>query len=239
MVPHLTREVGLEGIATLTEPSRNWSRRTTYFAIARMTVPSLTSRALTALRSATAFEHAQLDRLSPLTRDGLDGEGYVAHVERVLGWMRPMEKALWQGPLTATLPVALAPSRRNVKSDWLAHDLASAGFSAQAITDLPDCPYITPPRDLAECFGMTYVMEGATLGGTFLLRTLADRLPNHSLVWLNGYGDNTGRLWKQFLRALDTYVVTERDITAAAQSAQYSFQSFRRWVIDGANQMQE
>lgn len=204
-----------------------------------MTAPSLTSPALTALRSATASEHAQLDRLSPLTRDDLDTQDYLTHVARVLGWMRPMEKAIWHGPLAQGLPVALKTPRRSVKSEWLAQDLTSAGFSAQAIADLPDCPYINPPRNLAECFGMTYVVEGATLGGTVLLRALADRMPAHPLVWLKGYGEDTGRLWKQFLRTLDTCVVTERDITAAAQSAQQSFQSFRRWVIDGADQTLE
>ncbi len=203
-----------------------------------MTAKPFSSPALAALRDATREQHAELDQRSPLSDQRLDMDSYLAHAARVLGWMRPVERALWQGPVAAELPEALLSAQRNVKSQWLRRDLVEAGLSAADISAIPDCPYVPVPHSLPEALGMTYVVEGATLGGSFLLRQLADRLPQSSLAWLKGYGQDTGNRWKDFLRLLDLYVVSEADITAAAQTAQATFQSFRRWVIDEADQIQ-
>lgn len=202
-----------------------------------MTAKHLTSPALTALRSATQAQHAELDQRSPLTSTALDDQAYLAHAARVLGWMRPLERAVWHGPLAHSLPAELSPAARSVKSRWLEQDLAEAGLSGEEIAALPDCPYIPVPQSLPEAFGMTYVIEGATLGGSYLLRELSPRMPNLSLTWLRGYGQQTGTLWKEFLRLLDRHVLSEPDIAAAATSAQQTFRSFRLWVIDEANSM--
>ncbi len=63
----------------------------------------------------------------------------------------------------------------------------------------------------AEAFGVLYVMEGATLGGTVIARQLSKykNFKDLSFNYLNCYGAETGPLWKQFLRVIDTEMASE------------------------------
>ncbi len=193
-----------------------------------------TSPVLAALREATREQHNQLDALSPLTSATMDRTAYLEHAARVLGWMRPLEQALWTGPAAPLLPAGLEPQQRNVKVSWLASDLAEGGLTRAQIDDLALCPYTPAPATLAQSMGVAYVSEGATLGGAFLYKQLAPRLGGLSLQWLRGYGTQTGRMWQTFMQVLAEQVLSQDEILQAQHAAQQAFDSFRRWVIDEA-----
>ncbi|MFS2123432.1 biliverdin-producing heme oxygenase [Pseudomonas sp. Pseusp97] len=183
------------------------------------------SPALAALRAATHALHADLDSRSPLTGP-LTHAAYLEHAARVLGWMRPLEQALW--PLW---PDAGDAALRCGKSLWLQADLQAG---AHAIQRLADCPVAPHPQCLAEAFGIAYVAEGATLGGRVLYKRLKATLAPLPLRWLQGYGEHTGERWGTFQRLLAEHVTTAEDIALAQGAAVRAFTSFRDWVLVAA-----
>lgn len=190
------------------------------------------SPALTALREATRDLHSELDTLSPLLRSPLPESVYNDHAARVLGWMAPLEQALWEGPAATLWPNEIQIAKRCGKVQWIEQDLLNAGYNAAKLAELEHCPYVPVPRTLAQSFGVAYVSEGATLGGAFLFKRLASFLPGLPLNWLKGYGVETGPLWTSFQRLLAQHVVSQESILEAQESARQAFQSFRCWVID-------
>lgn len=183
------------------------------------------SPALAALRAATRALHADLDSRSPLTSAPTHAD-YLDHAARVLGWMRPLELALW--PLW---PDAEDARLRRGKSQWLEADLLAG---SQTSADGPDCPAAPVANGLAEAFGIAYVAEGATLGGRVLYKRLKDSLEPLPLHWLQGYGEHTGERWGAFQRLLAEHVTTPDDIARAQDAALRAFTSFRDWVLDAA-----
>lgn len=183
------------------------------------------SPALAALRAATQALHADLDSRSPLTA-ALTHTDYLNHAARVLGWMRPLEQALW--PLWPDHEDAL---QRRGKSQWLEADLLAGEHFTDA---LPDCPTAPVPNSLAEALGIAYVAEGATLGGRVLYKRLKAPLEPLPLRWLQGYGEHTGERWGAFQRLLAEHVTSDEDIARAQDAAVRAFTSFRDWVLEAA-----
>lgn len=183
------------------------------------------SPALAALRAATHELHADLDSRSPLTF-ALTRADYLDHAARVLGWMRPLEQALWPH-----WPDAEDALLRRGKSRWLEADLQAG---PQVTADRPDCPAAPVANNLAEAFGIAYVAEGATLGGRVLYKRLKAPLEPLPLRWLQGYGEHTGERWAAFQRLLAEHVTTPEEIALAQAAAVRAFTSFRDWVLDTA-----
>jgi len=76
----------------------------------------------------------------------------------------------------------------------------------------------------AEAIGYLYVTEGSTLGGRMISKALKEneQIATHSSFrFLNVYGEDTGRYWKEFLRVLSEEVVAdvEEAVIAAAKRA--------------------
>jgi heme oxygenase len=56
----------------------------------------------------------------------------------------------------------------------------------------------------AEALGAMYVLEGSTLGGKIILKTLQSRgVSTDELHFLDPYGTDAGALWRAFLRVLE------------------------------------
>ncbi|WP_238935171.1 biliverdin-producing heme oxygenase [Pseudomonas typographi] len=186
------------------------------------------SPALSALRDATRDLHAGLDRHSPLTAAQLDIATYARHAYRVLGWMQPMEASLYGAATPVEWRRALGAERRAHKVHWLRQDLLDSAHTQP----VEPCPFAPHPHSLAEAFGLSYVCEGATLGGAYLFKQWQNRLQPLQLHWLRGYGEHTGALWRAWQQALAEHVRSPEDIHAAAAAACVAFESFRRWVVD-------
>ena len=184
------------------------------------------SPALLALREATRSLHAIVDEGSPLTHPALDNATYLAHAERVYGWMQPLEHALYIAPAGWAWPVGIQSTRRGQKSQLLGRDLAAGGLSP---CDAPLCPYTPVPDSLAAAFGLAYVCEGTTLGGAYLNKQLRPRL-GLPLHWLKGYDADTGSLWRAFQESLATEIRTPGNIKTACEAACMAFHTFNQWV---------
>ncbi|HEC0869623.1 TPA: biliverdin-producing heme oxygenase, partial [Pseudomonas aeruginosa] len=164
--------------------------------------------------------------------DDLDDRAYLDHAGRILGWLEPLERALRDN--RSGWPAALRADARLVKSAWLESDLLAGGMSRAQVEALPRCADLPNATRAAEVFGVAYVMEGATLGGAYLYKRLAPRLPGLPLQWLRGYGQATGVRWQEFLEQLARQIDSPEAIGLAQDAAQATFLSFRRWVLDEA-----
>ena len=179
------------------------------------------SRALAALRAATAARHAALESGLRIAAPGAGRREYTDHVAALWSWMRPIEASLWSGPWPARVE---APARA-VKVGWLATDLEAARRDGYAAS-IHDAPPPAPCLDsLAARMGLAYVIEGSLLGAQVLRRRLAPVLAPWPMRWLQGYGEEGGRRWAAFLDALAAQVATPREIEAACESACGAFET--------------
>ncbi len=173
---------------------------------------------LNELKSATADAHAALEN-TPLSKKLLDPDisvmDYREYLEKMYSLILFTEEQV--APSIADF---LPDLSERSKLSWLEQDLKNLG------SVLPDTtPYHNVQLlNVAEQMGWYYVVEGSTLGGRVILKSLQRHLPPHvfetSAQFFNGYGESTGRKWKSFLAVLDQYAQTP---------------ATRKSVIDGAN----
>lgn len=178
------------------------------------------------LRSGTADEHEDVERTLDLLDPGLTPARLVAVLERMHGFWRSAEAGLdaWaqQHPADAD---RLSWARRR-RADLFAADLAALGAPAAAAT--PDLPPVTGTD---EALGRLYVLEGSTLGGTFIDRHLA-ALPALAGVRIGAfspYGERTGAMWADFRRATRERVADGGSPQAMLAAARTTFAALAGW----------
>lgn len=152
------------------------------------------------IRHATRERHATLDAGLDLRAETLTRERYAEVLRCMAAVLLPLEERLHavEG-LRAWLPDL--PRRR--KSHRLTADLAAVG-DARAVE-----PAAVPElRDVSEAMGCAYVLEGSTLGGAVLARTLGPTLgltPEHGMSFWTAYGTEVGAMWRHFTAALEAW----------------------------------
>jgi heme oxygenase len=154
--------------------------------------------ALVHLRAVTGPAHRALEGALGLLDEHLELDAYKQVLERFYGFWSG-----WEPQIAGLLQdvVVLAPRRR---LHLLAADLMALGVSKVELDALPKCP-LTALHDAAEALGSLYVMEGSTLGGK-LIRSNVRRCLGGGLrgsSYFEGYGAETGRMWRSFLVVLD------------------------------------
>jgi heme oxygenase len=169
------------------------------------------------LRSATREAHQALEGLSGLLDPQLDLVGYTEVLRRLHGfWIG------WQPQMASLLDDALVRPRRRLH--LLAADLTTLGLSDDDLRALPRCPG-TAIAGRAEALGSLYVLEGSTLGGRLIGRNLQRCLGTacrQADTYFNGYGAQTGPMWRQFLDELDLVSPTDTDATARGATATFA-----------------
>jgi len=178
---------------------------------------------LAALREATAARHARIDSALPLIREDFTREQYLAYLARLLGWLRPLERCLWQAQWLED------GALRQDKARWAQADLSAGGWTQSRIDALEDGEAFSA-TDNAERFGLAYVLEGSTLGGQVLHRHLSERLAPQPLRWLQGYGVANGERWKAFVRQLEASLQSPAQREAACRAAERGFDRFSQWM---------
>jgi heme oxygenase len=106
-------------------------------------------------------------------------------------------------------------------------DLHVLGLSAGA-----ERPALPEVGDTDEALGRMYVLEGATLGGTFIDRHLAG-LPQLSGVRLRAfspYGERTGAMWRAFRRTTRAHVAGAGDADRVVDAACRTFAALVHWT---------
>jgi heme oxygenase (biliverdin-IX-beta and delta-forming) len=163
------------------------------------------------LRSATADAHGRVDRL--FSRFDLsNAAGYGRFLRAQAAAFLPVEAELDRADVAALIPDW--PDRR--RADQLRADLA-------ALSVTPAEPF-SPDlfiQSKAPVLGAAYVLEGSRLGGALLKRSVAAGLPSQFLDSRQSAGS-----WRNFLKLLDTFLVRQDDLEAAAEAARQVFTRF-------------
>ncbi|MGY2136790.1 biliverdin-producing heme oxygenase [Pseudomonas reactans] len=182
---------------------------------------------LEALRTGTALLHVALEKRLPFFSERLDTDWYVRLLEAYYGFYQPVESALYDSGL---IPDGFDTALR-VKTPTLVCDLNALG--APAISTLPRCTELPTFNTPAACLGALYVLEGATLGGQVLRREMTQRLnvnADNGGAFLNIYGVETGRRWKDFLDYLGDQPLDAPARQRAVDAARSTFSCFEQWL---------
>ncbi len=145
------------------------------------------------------------------------------------GFYQPLEQRLH---VLALIPAGLDQSLR-IKLPVLRADLTALGLDETAIEALPTCQALPRIDSRAAALGVSYVLEGATLGGQILRRRVAEQLGLDACsgaAFLNVYGELTGRRWKDFLQYLDDRNLGETQTLEVTSAAKATFTHFEHWL---------
>ena len=178
------------------------------------------------LRAGTAAEHESVERTLDLLDPRLDRSRLTGVLTRMHGFWRAAETGLddWAARFPSDARAVTWSARR--RAGLFAADLDALGASPA-----PAEPELPPVDDTDDALGRLYVLEGSTLGGTFIDRHL-DGLPALSGVRLRAftpYGAETGAMWAAFRRVTRERVAAGGDADAMVDSARETFQALADW----------
>ena len=181
------------------------------------------------LREATAEDHARVETTLDLMGPDLDRAALAQGMRALHAFWRAAEEGLagWAERCPADAARLDWPRRRR------AH-LYAADLLALGAAPAPEVPPLPPVRDTDEALGRLYVLEGATLGGTFIDRHLATvpALAGVRLRAFSPYGDRTGAMWHALRRSARAHVGDggTGDADRVVGSACATFAALARWV---------
>jgi heme oxygenase len=175
------------------------------------------------LREATRDEHRRLETLLALERPGLPLASYQQYLRLSHAFYAALEPRLAGARELAATGLDMA---RRTKRHWLAADLGYFGLAPAA-----PAPGARLPSQ-GHLLGCAYVLEGATLGGQVLQRTLSPRLgiaPGRGATFLEGYGARTGAMWRTFVASLEDAGRNGADEAACIDGARETFVAMGDW----------
>jgi heme oxygenase len=183
---------------------------------------------LTELRRATAVEHEQVETTLDLMDHDLGRDRLVAVLVRLHAFWTAAEAGLdaWAHRWPADAET-VAWSRRR-RAHLFAEDLRTLGAEPDP-APLPDLP---PVEDTDHALGRLYVLEGSTLGGTFISRhlaTLPTLGPDVRLGAFSPYGAETGAMWHAFRRVTRDRVAAGGDAGRVVGAARATFTALAAW----------
>jgi len=193
------------------------------------------------LQEVVARPLALMARLGAATAPLHDGELFAGRVSgldyrltlvRLYGFHAAIEAALAAfRPLAGVVRDA---GLRNHKAALLAHDLVALGVDRRDLAHVPRMA-VTPPRDLDEALGWTYLVESPTVRGKLVARRLARHLPEaiqRASAYLSCYGDEAAARWRELGDAFDAFALG-RGFAGLPDAPAYADRSCAR-VIDAA-----
>jgi heme oxygenase len=178
------------------------------------------------LRTRTAAEHESVERSLDLLDPGLDRLRLTAVLTRMHGFWRAAEAGLdaWAARFPAEAEAVTWSARR--RAGLFAADLGALG--AGPAVDVPELSAVTGTD---EALGRLYVLEGSTLGGTFIDRHLSGlpALAGLRLRAFSPYGRQTGAMWHAFRRATRDRVDRGGNADTIVTAAASTFRSLADW----------
>ena len=155
-------------------------------------------------------------------------DAYRRLLQRLWGIYAPLEQALT--PLDWQDTGIVMRDRR--KLFWLNADLAHLGMDQKAIAQLEICGDLPCVDGPAAGLGALYVLEGSTLGGQVILRTLQPQLgisPQAGGQFFASYGRDIGEKWRDYLAALEQFGERPEAADTIECAALDTFAAFDRW----------
>ena len=178
------------------------------------------------LRESTRELHERAEAAVALTRPGLGRDGYRRLLARFYGIYEPLEAELGR---RVDLPLDFEGRR---KAHLIAADLGALGLSRTEVDALPRCAELPRLRGPHRALGCMYVLEGATLGGKIITRTVCAGLgvaPGSGCSFFASYGDRIGPMWKAFGAAVAAAPGVDAHRREVIAGARDTFATFERW----------
>ncbi|MEP7313935.1 MAG: biliverdin-producing heme oxygenase [Pseudomonadota bacterium] len=185
--------------------------------------------AIAELRTATWPAHQRLDKRIDFKARLATAGTYRAHVAQMWGFYVGLEPSLGRGGLRHYL----SDYESRHKAPLLERDLIAMGVERTAVAQYPRSDFTPDFEDPASAFGCAYVLEGATLGGRFLLPLVQTRLgltAENGAAFLASYGEFVQERWRAFGAALDVCCAPERRRIRAAEAASATFTALEHWL---------
>jgi len=178
------------------------------------------------LRTGTAAEHDAVERSLDLLDPELDAPRLTAVLTRMHGFWRAAEDGLddWAARFPADAEAVTWSARRRAR-------LFAADLDTLGAPPADDGPRLAPVTGTDDALGRLYVLEGSTLGGTFIDRHLRGLpgLDGFRLRAFSPYGAETGSMWHAFRRATRARVAHGGDPHAMLTAATSTFRSLAEW----------
>ena len=174
------------------------------------------------VRAATAEDHKKLeDRLFPFLHTIHSHKQYAQLLNAFYGYIYPVQEKINRFINPAVVPDM--NERRN--ASFIVRDLQHLGIALN--TDLcTDLPVI---NDHPSAMGALYVLEGSTLGGKIIAKTISEKIPSpEAFGFFKGYGPETGPMWKKFTQYLE-HPFNQQAAATVVYSATSTFRCFGTW----------
>jgi len=180
------------------------------------------------LRTGTAAEHEAVERMLDLLDPGIGRGGLIDVLSRLHAFWLAAEAGLddWAHRRPRDAERLSWPRRR--RAALYAADVAALGGTAGSV----ELPRLSGGADTDAALGRLYVLEGSTLGGTFIDRHLSG-VPGLAGVRLGAfspYGPETGAMWAGFRRATRDHVAAGGDPDRIVAAAQETFAALATWA---------
>lgn len=185
-----------------------------------------TATILDELRRATRSAHQRLEDSLDLLAAPADREHFIAVLRGFLGFHLTFEPAV--GQRSEFEHFMLQRSRL----PHLRADLAALGVAPDVVAATPSCPAAESCcASLSRTWGALYVIEGSTLGGQVITRSLSEAswLPPGGLRTFHPYGAETGRMWNEFRTTL-VAATTSLDASHIVAGAVQTFSLLADWL---------
>lgn len=181
------------------------------------------------LKDMTWDIHVRLEKRLTVKDRFSDIDHYRNHLGRLWAFQAAAEEN-WAGRLQEAL--ADFPIRR--KAHLLAQDVAALGGVLPHLAEVPAA------NDAPAALGGFYVLEGATLGGQFLLPIVERKLglsARHGASYLASYGTEVQPMWRQFVATVEACCANPQSRERAGAAARETFLALENWLCrDPENQ---
>jgi heme oxygenase (biliverdin-IX-beta and delta-forming) len=184
---------------------------------------------LTALRTATAAEHEQVESALALMDPELRRDRLVAVLGRLHAFWSAAETGLDEWARQEPAAAETVDWARRRRAHLFADDLRALGAAPEPAPD-PGLPAV---GDTDQALGRLYVLEGSTLGGTFISRhlaTLPTLGPGARVGAFSPYGTETGAMWHAYRRVTRERVAAGGDADRLVGAAVTTFGALATWV---------
>ncbi|HAA56155.1 MAG TPA: hypothetical protein DCE42_15430 [Myxococcales bacterium] len=159
------------------------------------------------LHDETAPIHKQLDQLISTSSPFADEEKYALYLTRMEQLYVLFSTPLDEIAQRISLPVMSSHIKKSIEQDK-----ATLPKIALSQTLPIQC------WSLDESWGITYTLEGSTMGARYLLRTAREQLPHRSHTFLEQVAQTGKERWPRFCEALESSGCTREQATRGAQA---------------------
>jgi len=185
---------------------------------------------LARLNEETQIHHSDAD--SDVDRylfcSNVSADGYRTYLQRVYGFLVPLEATLAMAPELDTL----IDIHGRAKSALVTDDLLALGMTMTEVNAIPQCLRVPTFRGPAAALGWMYVIERPMLASAVIRGHLSAYLPAEmatASAYFLAYAGQVGAMWRELGRVMDQVSQTPAIADRVVVAAHDAFRTLQRW----------